>query len=93
MDLPTISEIYTEAHNSSHTRPRLQGDMVVNLVLDHTLIREAEHSRMHCTTTEAERVYKETLKLKTPEYPPPLWPPVLLVIFNALRKPIKDVKG
>ena len=41
MDLPTISEIYTEAHNSSHTRTRLQGDMVVNLVLDHTLVREA----------------------------------------------------
>ena len=67
MDIPTISEIYTLAHNSSHTRTRLQGDMVVNLVLDHTLAREAQYSRMHCTTTEAERVYKETLILKTPD--------------------------
>ena len=56
LDIPTISAIYTEAHNSSHTRTRLQGDMVCNLVLNHTLVREAEYSLMHCTTTEAEKV-------------------------------------
>ena len=67
LDIPTISTICTEAHNSSHTRTRLQGDMVVNLVLDYTLVRETEHSCMHCTTIEAEKVFKETLKLKTPE--------------------------
>ena len=41
--------------------------MVVNLVLDQTLVREAEYSCMHCITTEAEKLYKETLRLKAPE--------------------------
>ena len=57
--------MYTEAHNASHARTRLQGDMVINHVIDHTLQREAAYSRKQCTTTESEKVYRETLQLNT----------------------------
>ena len=46
LDIPAISAVYTEAHNSSHTRTRLQGDSVINDILDHTLAREASYSRL-----------------------------------------------
>ena len=60
LDIPSISEMYTEAHNTSHARTRLQGDMVINHVIDHTLQREAAYSRKQCTTTEAEKVQRDT---------------------------------
>ena len=64
LDIPSISEVYTEAHNTSHARTRLQGDSVVNEVLDHTLRREAEYTRNQ-TTTMAEQVFRETIHLNT----------------------------
>ena len=60
LDIPSISEMYTEAHNASHARTRLQADMVINHVIDHTLQREAAYSRKQCTTTEAEKVQRDT---------------------------------
>ena len=48
LDIPSISTVYTEAHNVSHARTRLQGDMVINHVLDHTLTREETYTHMHC---------------------------------------------
>ena len=67
LDIPSISSTYTEAHNTSHTRTRLQGDMVVNHVLDHTLQRESSYSHTYCTTTEAEKVFLDTLGQNTVE--------------------------
>ena len=46
LDIPSISATYTEAHNVSHARTRLQGDMVINHVLDHTLQREASYIKL-----------------------------------------------
>ena len=65
LDIPAISAVYTEAHNSSHTRTRLQGDSVINDILDHTLAREASYSRSLQITSEAEKVYRKTLELNT----------------------------
>ena len=65
LDIPAISSVYIEAHNSSHTRTRLQGDSVINEVLDHTLAREATYSRSFQTTTEAENVFRKSLELNT----------------------------
>ena len=64
LDIPSISAVYTEAHNTSHARTRLQGDAIVNEVLDHTLNREAEYIRSQ-TTTMAEQVFRETIHLNT----------------------------
>ena len=67
IDIPSISSVYTEAHNTSHARTRLQGDVVVNRVLDHTLQRESAYTRTHCTTTVAEQVFQDTLHLNVAE--------------------------
>ena len=40
LNIPAISALYKEAHNNSHARTRLQGDSVINDVLDHTLARQ-----------------------------------------------------
>ena len=45
MDIKSISEMYMEAHTVSHTRTRLKGDVIVNSVIDATLIRESEYTR------------------------------------------------
>ena len=64
LDIPAISAVYTEAHNTSHARTRLQGDKIINDVLDVTLAREDAYIHSQ-TTTEAEKVFKETLQLNT----------------------------
>ena len=65
LDIPAISAVYTEAHNTSHARTRLQGDKIINDVLDVTLAREDTYTHSAQTTTEAEKVFKETLQLNT----------------------------
>ena len=45
LDIPSISTMYTEAHNTTHARTRLQGDLRVNQVIDHRLLREASYTR------------------------------------------------
>ena len=65
LDIPAISAVYTEAHNTSHARTRLQGDKIINDVLDVTLAREDAYTHSAQTTTEAEKVFKETLQLNT----------------------------
>ena len=65
LDGPSISEVYTEAHNTSHARTRLHGDMIINHVIDHTLHRESTYKHIQCTTTQAEKAYRETLLLNT----------------------------
>ena len=64
LDIPSITSIYTEAHNTSHARTRLQGDPIINEVLDHTLNREAECVRGQ-TTTAAEKMFRDTIHLNT----------------------------
>ena len=61
LDIPAISAVYTEAHNTTHARTRLQGDPVINEVIDHALERESTYKRTTFATTEAEKVYKESL--------------------------------
>ncbi len=65
LDIPAISAVYMEAHNTSHARTRLQGDSIINTVLDHTLQREASYTHTQHTTTGAEKVFRETLHLNT----------------------------
>ena len=65
LDIPAISAVYTEAHNTSHARTRLQGDKIINDVLDVTLAREDTYTHSAQTTTEAEKVFQETLQLNT----------------------------
>ena len=65
LDIPAISSVYTEAHNTSHARTRLQGDQTINHMLDHTLAREDTYTRGHKTTTEAEEMFQNTLYLNT----------------------------
>jgi hypothetical protein len=61
LDIPAISAVYMEAHNTSHARTRLQGDTVINDVLDHALERESSYTRTILPTTEAENVFKACL--------------------------------
>ena len=65
LNIPAISAVYTEAHNTSHARTRLQGDKIINYVLDVTLAREDTYTHSAQTTTEAEKVFQETLQLNT----------------------------
>ena len=65
LDIPTVSAIYTEAHNTSHARTRLQGDKIINYVLDVTLAQEDTYTHSAQTTTEAEKVFQEILQLNT----------------------------
>ena len=65
MDIPSISHTCTEAHNTSHARTRLQGDVHINHVLDHTLEREKMYSHKKCTTTQAQEMFRQTLHLHT----------------------------
>lgn len=55
----------TESHSTSHTRTRLQGDSRINQVLDHTLAREGEYTRMQHITTQCEVTFREVLHLNT----------------------------
>ena len=61
LDIPSISAVYMEAHNTSHARTRLQGDTVINDILDHALERESLYTRTILPTTEAENVFKASL--------------------------------
>ena len=65
LDIPSISQVYTEAHIASLARTRLQGDSTINAVLDHTLRREAGYTQSRQTTSGAEKVVRETLHLNT----------------------------
>ena len=45
LSVKRITELYTETHAVSHTRTRLKGDKVVNLVIVASLERESEVTR------------------------------------------------
>ena len=60
MDIQTISEVYTVAHYSAHTRIRLQGDPLINHVLDHTLEHEVHYCKTKFVTTQALKPKKHT---------------------------------
>ena len=57
--------MYSEAHNTTHARTRLQDDLRVNQLIDHRLLREASYTRGQDTTTQAEEVYRDALHLNT----------------------------
>ena len=59
--------MFTEDHNVSHARTRLQGDIVINHVLDHTLQHESAYTNTYCTTIAAEKVFREVIQLNTVE--------------------------
>ena len=65
LDIPTISALYTEAHNVSHARTRLQGDKNINNVLDHAVQRESTYIHMMGTKHQAEQVYLDTIRANT----------------------------
>jgi hypothetical protein len=65
LDLRSVSELYTEAHATSHARTRLKGDELINHVLDTTLQREGDYLRKKCTTLEAELMFREVLHLNS----------------------------
>ena len=56
--------MYTESHNVSHARTRLQGDVNINHVLDHAIARESTYSTQG-TNQKAEEVYQTTLHKNT----------------------------
>ena len=61
----SISELYTETHAVSHTRTRLKGDEIVNIVVDATLERESEYMRKKSTCREAESNFKAGIQTNT----------------------------
>ena len=65
IDMPSISTLYTEAHNTAHPRTTLQYVMIVNNVMNQTFLCEATLTRSQDTTTQAEKVYRETLNHNT----------------------------
>jgi hypothetical protein len=65
LDIPTITAVYTEAHNVSHARTRLQGDMNINHVLDHAVERESTYTCNKGTNMQAEEVYQAIIQKNT----------------------------
>ena len=57
--------LYTEAHNVSHARTRLQGDETVNQVLDHAVERESSYTQSVGTNQQAENVFLDSIRLNT----------------------------
>jgi hypothetical protein len=65
LHLKTISELYMEAHCTSHARTRHEGDETVNYVLDCTVNRESNFTRKKCTTVEAEAEFCKAINMNT----------------------------
>ena len=65
LDIPTITAVYTEAHNVSHARTRLQGDMNINHVPDHAVERESTYTCNKGTNMQAEEVYQAIIQKNT----------------------------
>ena len=57
--------MYIEAHNVSHARTRLQGDVIVNHVLDHAVERQSSYTSRQGTNQQAEEVYQSILQKNT----------------------------
>ena len=53
-NIPAASEIYKEAHNTSHLNSSLTGDWLVNHALDSKIARETSWSNKYSTTVNAE---------------------------------------
>ena len=66
LDIPSISTLYTEAHNVSHARTRLQGDHIINQVLDHAVERELANSKSVGTNLQAEQIFLTTIRADVP---------------------------
>ena len=90
LDIPSISTIYTEAHVTSHTRTRLQGDDVINNILDATLARESTYTHKQ-TTTEAENVFKNVLQQNTVDNELPTERKARHKFNMDIRKKVKSV--
>ena len=65
LDIPTITAVYAEAHNVSHARTRLQGDMNINHVPDHAVERESTYTCNKGTNMQAEEVYQAIIQKNT----------------------------
>ena len=65
LDIPAISAVYTESHNVSHARTRLQGDVNINHVLDHAVSHESSYTSMQGTNQQAKEVYQATIQKNT----------------------------
>ena len=59
LDIPSISAVYIEAHNVSHARTRLQGDVIVTHVLDHAVERQSSYTWRQGTNQQAVHPPKE----------------------------------
>jgi hypothetical protein len=65
LDIKSISQLYTETHVLSHIRTRLQGDAIVNHMLDCQVERESEYVRKKCISVTAEKEYTRTVGSNT----------------------------
>ena len=57
LNIPTVNDVYRVCHATTHSSIRLQGDSVVNSVLDNKLAREREWTRKTSTVCEAETLF------------------------------------
>ena len=54
-----------EAHNVSHARTRLQGDVIIYLVLRHAVEHESSYKCRQGTKQQAEEFFQSTLQKNT----------------------------
>ena len=73
LNVRSISELHRETHTVSHTRTRLNGDSIVNSVINSTLERESQYTRKKSTTTEAEAKFNAAIHSTTLDDSPPIF--------------------
>ena len=58
LEIPTISQLYEEAHCINHTAMRLKGDPVVNAAMDNAIKRGAQFLRKGFAIVRAQEVHE-----------------------------------
>ena len=99
MNVQSISSLYIESHSVSHSRTRLQGDAQINHVLDTTLQREQNLSKIQNklrTTTVTENTFREVLDKNLVDGEIPIYTgdkaKHLTAVFNhSVQKSVKNV--
>ena len=62
LGIKSISDLYMGIHTVSHSGTRLQGDQIVNSVIDASIQRESEYTRKKSTCVEAEATFRTALE-------------------------------
>ena len=63
LEIPSISQLYTEAHCVKHTAMRLKGDPIVNAAMDNAIEREGQFVRKGSVVVRAQKVHETAMHM------------------------------